>query len=154
MLNIQKILLPSDFSSFSKIAAPYAVDMARKFGADLYIIHVFDENILDQYYFGDRENAEKYYKELQKIFQSKIDEVIEDIETEDINLIPILANGSPFIEILKFIRQEGIDLLVCSTHGRSGLSQVLMGSTAEKLVRKAPCPVLTVRHPEFEFEMP
>ncbi|MFP4460546.1 MAG: universal stress protein [Candidatus Zixiibacteriota bacterium] len=154
MLNIKKILLPVDFSEFSKIAAPYAVDLARKFEADLFIIHVFDENILDPYYFGEDDYAEKYFMNLQKEFQEKIDDILEDIETEDINIIPILANGAPFIEILKFTKKEKIDMMVVSTHGRSGLSQMFMGSTAEKVVRKSPCPVLSVRHPEFEFEMP
>ncbi len=154
MLSIKKVLLPTDFSDFSKLALPYAADISRKFGADLYIIHVFDENTLDPYYFGSGEFSQDFYAKLQDEFQDHIDKYIEDVDLSDVNVIPILANGTPFLEIIRYAKEEKMDLVVSSTHGRSGLSHMLMGSTAEKLVRKSPCPVLTVRHPEFSFEMP
>ncbi len=62
--------------------------------------------------------------------------------------------GRPFIEIIRYAREKKIDLIVLGTHGRSGLKHVLLGSVAERVVRKAPCPVLTIRHPEHEFVMP
>jgi nucleotide-binding universal stress UspA family protein len=65
-----------------------------------------------------------------------------------------LRKGSPFLEIVRYAKDKNIDLIVLGTHGRSGLSHVLLGSVAERVVRKAPCPVLTVRHPEHEFVMP
>ncbi len=66
-----------------------------------------------------------------------------------------LVNGmSEFVEIIRYAREKNIDLLVLGTHGRGAIAHMLMGSVAEKIVRKAPCPVLTVRHPEHEFVMP
>ena len=62
--------------------------------------------------------------------------------------------GTPFVEIIRYAREHEIDLIVMGTHGRGLIAHVLMGSVAEKVVRKAPCPVLTVRHPEHEFVMP
>ncbi|MBN1492493.1 MAG: universal stress protein, partial [Phycisphaerae bacterium] len=58
------------------------------------------------------------------------------------------------VEIINYAREQKADLIVIATHGRSGLKQVLIGGTAEKVVRKAPCPVLTIRHPEHAFVMP
>ena len=65
-----------------------------------------------------------------------------------------IARGFPADEIVSFARNNGIDLIVMSTHGRTGLKHVLLGSTTEKIVRMAPCPVLSIRHPEHEFVMP
>jgi len=62
--------------------------------------------------------------------------------------------GVPFVEIIKAAREKEVDLIVIATHGKSGLSHILFGSVAEKVVRKAPCPVLSIRHPEHEFIMP
>jgi len=76
-------------------------------------------------------------------------------ETEKtIELKRFVARGIPAEEIVDFARNNEIDLIVMSTHGRTGLKHVLMGSTTEKVVRKAPCPVLSIRHPEHEFVMP
>ena len=61
---------------------------------------------------------------------------------------------APFTEIIRFAKDKDIDLIVMGTHGHTGLAHVLLGSVAEKVVRKAPCPVLTVRHPEHEFVHP
>ena len=62
--------------------------------------------------------------------------------------------GAPHVEIVRYARQQDIDLIVQSTHGRTGLSHALIGSTAEKIVQMAPCPVMTVKNPEHEFVMP
>jgi nucleotide-binding universal stress UspA family protein len=62
--------------------------------------------------------------------------------------------GTPFVEIIHYARDQSIDLIVLGTHGRSALAAMLLGTVAEKVVRKAPCPVLTVRHPQHKFEMP
>jgi len=72
-----------------------------------------------------------------------------DIHTEMTNL-----HGKPWREIVSFAREQKMDLIVLATHGLSGLSHALYGSTAEKIIRKAHCPVLTVRHPDAKFEMP
>ena len=65
-----------------------------------------------------------------------------------------VAEGLPFTEILRVAREKDIDLIVMGTHGHTGLAHVFLGSVADKVVRRAPCPVLTVRHPEHEFVHP
>jgi nucleotide-binding universal stress UspA family protein len=154
MLSIKKILIPTDFSARSRVALPYALDLARKFGANLYIIHIFDDNTLNPYYFGKGENAQEFFEQVQENFQAMVNTFLEDIDADGVNIIPILSHGTPFVEIIRFARHDRIDLIVVSTHGSGALKQIMLGSTAEKLLRKSPCAVLTVRHPEFEFEMP
>ena len=66
----------------------------------------------------------------------------------------LVRRGAPFLETIRCAQELGVDLIVCGTHGRTGLKHALFGSVAEKIVRKAPCPVLSVRHPEHRFEMP
>jgi nucleotide-binding universal stress UspA family protein len=72
----------------------------------------------------------------------------------DYTVLRNVRHGSPFLEIIRYAKELDIDLIVMGTHGRTGLAHVLLGSVAEKVVRKAPCPVLTVRHGEHKFEMP
>ena len=66
----------------------------------------------------------------------------------------MLLTGSPFLEIIQYAKENNVDLIVMGTHGHSGLVHVLLGSVTERVVRKAPCPVLTIRHPEHEFIHP
>jgi len=68
--------------------------------------------------------------------------------------VDLVMGTSEFVEVIRYAREKDIDLLVLGTHGRGAIAHMLMGSVAEKIVRKAPCPVLTVRHPEHEFVMP
>ena len=65
-----------------------------------------------------------------------------------------VLNGVPFVEIIRYARESEMDLIVMGTHGRTGLGHLLIGSVTERVVRKSPCPVLTVKHPEHEFVMP
>jgi nucleotide-binding universal stress UspA family protein len=71
-----------------------------------------------------------------------------------LSVVSDVALGRPFMEIIRYAKDNQMDLIVLGTHGRSGLRHVLLGSVAERVVRKAPCPVLTIRHPEHEFVMP
>ncbi len=69
-------------------------------------------------------------------------------------IVKVVRQGPPFLEIVRYAQEANIDLIVLGTHGRGGLAHMLLGSVAEKVVREAPCPVLTVRHPEHEFVAP
>ena len=86
--------------------------------------------------------------------RTALDRVVQDLRLPGVAIHPDVAEGIPAEEILRAARDKDVDLIVMGTHGRTGLAHVFMGSIAEKVVRRAPCPVLTVRHPEHEFVMP
>ncbi|GAB4345340.1 MAG: universal stress protein [Candidatus Abyssubacteria bacterium] len=155
MIRIEKILFPTDFSEPSRYAFRYALSFAREYGAKLYVLHViediqylanaymFDVPIMPS--FADME--QNRLKELQEFIDR-------ELEGEDVQIEKVVRRGRPFMEIIQMARDEKVDLIVTATHGRGGLEHVLFGSVAEKVVRKAPCPVLSIRSPEHEFKMP
>jgi len=156
MIRIERILCPTDFSDLAAQANGYACALARAFGAEIHVLHVVDEAY--QYWMAMGPNslpvgpsAEEILAGAQQQMQRWRTERFADcgqpIRTE-------VQVGRPFVEIIRYAREQKIDLLVMGTHGRSGLSHILLGSVTEKVVRKSPCPVLTVRAPGHPFEMP
>ncbi|MBN2543600.1 universal stress protein [bacterium] len=152
MIKLDKILFPTDFSEYSKGALLYAVDLAKQYNAELFIQHVFDENILDPFFFAEAEDSAKYFEELEKNFKNMINNLVSEVEMGDVRYEPVLSNGTPFVEIVKYAKNMDIDMIVIATHGRTGISHFLLGSTAERVIQKAHCPVLAIRHPEFKLE--
>ncbi len=151
---VDKILLPTDFSEHAKFAVPWAVDLAIRYGAELHVLHVFDENAMDPLFFTYGGSAEEYFNNVRDGFRKEVDNYLEGADISGITLVPVLANGNPFVEIVKYAKKHGVDIIVMGTHGRTGMAHMLLGSITEKVVRKAHCPVLTVRSPEFEFVPP
>lgn len=155
MVDIKNILYPTDFSQHSLVALPVALDLAGRYGATLHCLHVLD---WDQEFFL----ASRYFtlsqtegEEVLRSVGEQLDKFVEEnVPSKGISVSKALAQGKPFIEIIHYCRHEKIDLIVLGTHGHSALASILLGSVAEKVVRKAPCAVLTVRHPEHRFEAP
>ncbi len=145
MITIKKILCPVDHSEYSYLALKYAISLALKDEAKLYLMHVIDSRLYDTelYPLGPNKINEidttKVHADLLKSLPEGTTDVLE-VET-------IVVKGIPFHEIIKAAEEREVELIVIGTHGRTGLSHVMMGSVAEKVVRKAPCPVLTVRKP-------
>ena len=155
MIKLAKILYPTDFSELSVVALKYAKAFAEQFDAQLHCLHVVDEAYHYWLALGPDgvpigPDPKEMLKSADKQMAQFADEQLADVP----KVITKVLNGRPFVEIIRYARQQGIDLIVIATHGRSGLSHVLMGSVAERVVRKAPCPVLTCRSPEHEFIMP
>jgi len=154
MINLKRILVPTDFSKHSANALKYAVALAEKFGAELYLFHVTQNlGVL----IPDMVNVAPVLPppdQMSAAAKAALDRVIRDNHLEHLTVYAETREGSPFYEIIQYARSANIDLIVMGTHGHSGLVHVLMGSVTEKVVRKAPCPVLTVRHPEHEFVHP
>ncbi|MDN3514485.1 MAG: universal stress protein [Candidatus Brocadia sp.] len=153
MITIKNILCPIDYSIYSEMALKYAIEFAEKYQAKLYLMHVLDIRIYEINDPGlynvnvvDKETIDKLRERLLRC-------VNEDTKGR-IPVEALIIQGVPFAEIIKASRDYKIDLIVLGTHGRTGLSHAIMGSVAEKVVRKAPCPVLTIRHPEHDFIMP
>ena len=145
MIVLKKILCPVDHSECSYLALKYAISLALKDEAKLYLMHVIDTRLYDTeiYKFSpyklDEIDMNKIHEDLIKSLPEGTMDVLE-VET-------IVIKGIPFHEIINAATEIGADLIVIGTHGRTGLSHVVMGSVTEKVVRKASCPVLTVRMP-------
>jgi nucleotide-binding universal stress UspA family protein len=93
-------------------------------------------------------------EEQRVLAQRELDKTVTRIRDDGLKARSMLKVGSPFLEIITTAQSEGADLIVLGTHGRSGLAHVLLGSVAERVVRKSPCPVLTIRHPDRKFKHP
>lgn len=150
MIRLNHILVPTDFSATSDAALRYGVELARTFHARLHLLHVPEhpsEAAKAEYPIGLFETA-------QKVAAERLGHLLTDQETRELRPECALRSGTPYHEIVRYADERQIDLIVIGTHGRSGVARVLIGSVAEKVVRKAPCPVLTVHNPEHEFVMP
>jgi len=95
-----------------------------------------------------------FFAELEKSAQERLEKVVPDEVRERLEVTLAIRRGAPFLEIVRYAREKQIDLITIATHGRTGLRHALFGSVAEKVVRKAPCPVLSVRPKGHEFAMP
>jgi nucleotide-binding universal stress UspA family protein len=149
---IKKILVPIDFSDYSKSSLKYAVNFAKRFSAELYLIYVVEPIIYPpDFSMGqiaipslDLEMDKRAFEELNKLAEKEI--------PKELIANTIVKSGKPFIEIIETAGEEKIDLIIIATHGHTGMEHILFGSTAEKVVRKAPCPVLTLREPLKGFD--
>jgi len=149
---IKKVIVPIDFSDYSKSALRYAVNFTKSFDAELILIYVVEPVIYPpDFSMGqiampsiniDWDNKAK--EELQKLAKNEVTGV-KSVKT-------IVKTGKPFVEIIETAKDEDADLIIIATHGHSGVEHILFGSTAEKVVRKAPCPVLTLREPIKGFD--
>ena len=156
MIAIRKVLCPVDFSPCSDHALEYAVEFAQAYKADLELLHVVQVTTAVDAgadMLGPR-LYDQVVMEMEKIGTARLNELVEKIRQKHAKVSQFIVTGVAFVEIVRRAREQGVDMIVMGTHGRSGLSHAIIGSCAEKVVRKAPCPVLTVRHPEHDFVMP
>src|SRR5262245_11724747 len=155
MIDLRRILVPIDFSKHSQNALTYAAAFAEKFGAEIYLLHVVQDLAL---FIPDAVTAGPPLlppmDQLTAAVREALDRVIRENQLGPLQVHPEVREGTPFYEIIQFAKEKSIDLIIMGTHGRGGLAHVLLGSVTEKVVRKAPCPVLTVRDPEHEFVHP
>ncbi len=149
---ITKILVPIDFSDYSKNALKYAAEFAKHFKAKMFLIYVVEPIIYPaDFSMGqvaipstDMDITKRAEEELQNLVKTSIDPAIQ-VET-------IIKTGKPFVEINETAKENDVDIIIIATHGHTGVEHLLFGSTAEKVVRKAPCPVLTLREPIKGFQ--
>ena len=156
MIALKKILVATDFSQPSEAALAYGRELARTFGASLTVLHVVD-NILTRTYGADGMVLadQGLQQEIEKNAQRQVDALLFDEDRQALGAVGlVLTSNSPSAAIVFYARDAAIDLIVIGTHGRGAIAQLLMGSVAERVVRLAPCPVLTVRNPEHEFVLP
>jgi nucleotide-binding universal stress UspA family protein len=144
----QRILVPIDFSQYSDEILAYALEMARKFDASIDLIHIIPNMDYFTPYesFMAAENIVAVQKGVEGEVEKDLDEVAQKLP--GITVKKVIRTGVAFVEILDYVKSEGIDLIIMGTRGRGGLEHIIIGSVAEKVLRKSPCPVLTIRPPK------
>jgi nucleotide-binding universal stress UspA family protein len=147
-VSFQQILVPTDFSDCSAVALHHARALAERFSARLHVLHVVQSP------FEQPWAAEVYavsQADFDAVARKESDERLAGLLTDDerrrFDARLLTTIGSPLVSILDYAARERIDLIVMGTHGRGAVAHLLIGSVAENVVRKAPCPVLTVRAP-------
>ena len=154
MIRLKRVLVPTDFSDFSASAVQFGCELAGRFDAELHLLNVV-QNPLTHY---PEQRAlvpmDEFELELKAVARQQLEETPEPPWNKKLVIVRYVCVGSPYLEIVRYAKTNDIDLIVIATHGRSGFSHVLVGSVAERVVRKAPCPVMTVRDPDQRFVMP
>jgi nucleotide-binding universal stress UspA family protein len=150
MIALRRILVPHDFSETSDAAVKYAIALARTFGAKLYLLHVGENvqtDMATEFPLGLDASLEDAVRE-------RLLKIVTPFEQRELKPEFEIRAGTPHVEILTYAKDRDIDLIVMGTHGRGLVGRVVIGSVAEKVVRYAPCPVLTVHSSEHEFVVP
>jgi len=156
MITLKRILVATDFGDASEAAFNYGREFARTFKARLTVLHVA-ENVLTR-----AVGAEGYMatfpdlqRDVEEAAQKQAEGLLSDEDRKDLGAAAIvMTSNATALTITTYARETNVDLIIMGTHGRGTVAHLLMGSVAERVVRTAPCPVLTVRHPEHEFVMP
>ncbi len=150
VLRLKKILVPLDFSDFATKALRYAVRFAEQFGATLVLVHVVEPVHYPESIIIPPAMEETNRKRL-RLARATLAEFVKQQVSAGIAIEAVTRLGQPFAEITAAAKDFDADLIVIATHGHTGLKHLLLGSVAERVVRLAPCPVLTVRANEHEF---
>lgn len=146
MIEIKRILAPTDFGAHSDTAVRFACQVAERFGSDLHLLHVLSEilptgpdplmmPVMPPQFYKDNEDRAK----------ETLDHLLKPDWGRPAAVVTATRWGSPVESVVSYALDYSIDMIVIATHGRTGLSHVLLGSVAERIVREAPCPVLTIR---------
>jgi nucleotide-binding universal stress UspA family protein len=151
MINLKRILLPTDFSDSATRAYAYGVSFAREFDAELLLLHVVEN--LTVGYASDLFPVPmaEVFEEISGYARAELLKLAEDARGRGLAVRELVVQGKPSAEIVRVAREEKVDLVVLGTHGKGMLDKALFGSTAERVIRRAPCPVLTCGLGEHEF---
>ncbi|HEY5647978.1 MAG TPA: universal stress protein [Nitrospiria bacterium] len=154
MVAFKTILVATDLSRYSDEALEYAVEMARVQKGRILLVHVFEPPFLGQagIDFSMGPEVHQWFQGLRKEVEGKLGEQAKDLRKKGLEIEPFVREGIPYSEILKAAEEADADLIILGTHGRTGLGHMLLGSVAERVVRRALCPVLTVRPKEIPAE--
>jgi nucleotide-binding universal stress UspA family protein len=154
MIQYSSVLLATDFSDTAAHAAQHAAGIARTHEATLHLVHVVEDFSYWESFNVKHFPSPEVYDELSSNARIALDDLLSEEERTGFEVETHVRHGKPFVEIIRAARDVEADVIVVGSHGRSGLAETLFGSTAEKVVRKAPCAVLIVRHPDHAFTMP
>ncbi|HSB07038.1 MAG TPA: universal stress protein [Thermodesulfobacteriota bacterium] len=151
MVHFNNILYCTDFSEVAKAALPYAIDLTKKYGATLHIVHVY----LDPGHIAEFEISSEIKMDWIRVAHSmgneaekKLKEFCSEVGQDLTSCHSKMLRGKPYFEILRYAKENSIELIVMASHGLSGWEHALFGSTAERVLRESPCPVLVIRKPK------
>lgn len=148
VLEIRKILYATDFSRHATHGFQYAITLSKHFQARMTILHAIS---LPPTIPADPTGGvalTDYFEELEEESKARLQEMLDQTRNHGVEAETLLVDGAPHKVILQEAKRLGVDLIVVGTHGRKGVEHLLLGSTAEKIVRQSPVPVLVVRHPQ------
>jgi nucleotide-binding universal stress UspA family protein len=144
-MEFRHILAPTDFSEYSKKAVASALELAKKFGAKLSILHVVELPPYPVEGYVPPNLAATFIEDLEREASQELAQVVPEAEAAGVEVARLVAVGTPYRKIIDMAEGEQVDLIVMATAGRTGFSHLIMGSIAERVVRTASCPVLTIR---------
>jgi universal stress protein A len=146
-LQIRSILVPTDFSECGNYALSWAASVARTFGSSIICVHVIEPIVPTVGYSGMTEPLPiaDISEQLEDSAERELPKLAECEEFQGLEVEELIVHGEAASEIVRVAKERNVDLIVVSSHGRTGLGRILFGSTAEAVVRHAPCPVLVVK---------
>ena len=154
MVVIRNILVATDFSEPSAVAMAYGRDLARTYNASLHVLHIV-EDVMTRYNTEAGFLLPSMQSDLEKAARRELDARITDEDRQQLKAVAVIVTGTSIAEgIVEYAKTHSIDLIVTGTHGRGAVKHFLMGSVAERVVRTAGCPVLTVHAHERDFIVP
>ena len=155
MIKIKNILVATDFSAPSDSALEYGRALALNFGARLHVLHVVEIPVFSAGADGMAYDFTLIQESMEEDARKRLADLLGPENGQPPAMMPVVTTApSPAIVIADYAKKAAIDVIVIGTHGRGMLGHLFMGSVAERVVRIAPCPVLTLRNPEHEFVFP
>jgi len=152
MISLKTVLVATDFSEPSEAAVRYGRALADAFHATLHVMHVVPDSMaLPWATMADGLAMADVQKQWEREAQERLEQLIPEDERTALGVRFVTRAGDPVRQVVGYAAERSVDLIVLGTHGRGPVAHMLMGSVAERVVRGAPCPVLTVRHPQHEF---
>jgi nucleotide-binding universal stress UspA family protein len=151
VIKLRKVLVPTDFSESARHALTYGISFAREYQSELVVLHVVEN--LTVGYASDLFPVPmaEVFQEISGYAKAELAKLGAAAREKKVEVVEQVVQGKPSAEIIRFAREAEVDMIVLGTHGKGMLDQALFGSTTERVVRRAPCPVLTVRLAEHEF---
>lgn len=147
MKRFEKILLAIDFSDYSEVACEYALTLAKSFNSSLLVLHVINEPVDLRGFYVPHISFEQLEQEIETGAVKMLETFCNENLKEFTAFTTAVVTGVPYEEIIRVAAEQESSLIIIGTHGRTGLDHLIFGSTAERVVRSAPCPVMTVRLP-------
>jgi nucleotide-binding universal stress UspA family protein len=146
MSEMKTIMVTTDFSNTSKMAFPYARELAQKYGAKVVVTYVEETRLPPLVIEYATAGVDDIIRRQQERATEQLEQLVED-QLADIDTSIQVIDGTAHVDIVRLANELDIDLIVMATHGRGFITHTILGSTTERVVRRAPCPVLVIREP-------